>query len=322
MIGDFVAGATIRTKFNTKSGGTPITLVGGAVSVYKDGSTTQSTAGVTLTPDFDGVTGCHAIAIDTSADGTFYSAGSDFEIVLTAGTVDGVSQAGTVLDKFSISNRVAAIRADVERDGGMLQVTQGHASTASSEASLAKTNAAAAPAATIAGLNTTAVPGSPTAGTYAERFSKIQTSGNVATSDEITDAVSLGSTQPRVNDDAARAYQLDLVSMADGTYKAVGRVSKAVRLRPGAILGSGIAVQIYTGKVFGTVKVLTVHAPTISGGSITAAELGPRDAPDPSAMVLLDGTATGGEERQCTFDITMRTGERVPVTFDIEVFAE
>lgn len=36
----------------------------------------------------------------------------------------------------------------------------------------------------IAGLDSTAVPGTPTAGSYAERFSKIQTSGNVATTSD------------------------------------------------------------------------------------------------------------------------------------------
>jgi len=52
-IGDFVAGATLGRKFPThKADGTPITLAGKpAVKVYKNGNTTESTAGITLTVD-------------------------------------------------------------------------------------------------------------------------------------------------------------------------------------------------------------------------------------------------------------------------------
>ncbi len=106
-VGDFTPGKTVRLRFNTnKADGTPITLAGTpAASVYKDGSTTESTAGVTLTVDFDARTGLHVIAIDTSADGAFYAAGSDFGVVLTAGTVDSISVVGAVVGGFSLANR-------------------------------------------------------------------------------------------------------------------------------------------------------------------------------------------------------------------------
>jgi hypothetical protein len=167
-------------------------------------------------------------------------------------------------------------------------------------------------------------PETPAADSLAEWLAGLATSeGLEQLAQEVDDAVEAGTTQPRVNDDAGRSYQFDLVSMADGTYKAVGRVTRAAMLRPGEILGGGIAVQVFTGKVFGNVKVQTVHEPVMGDGTaITATELGPRDAPDPSAMVLLDGTPAPSEETDCTFGITMRTGERVPVTFDIKVFAE
>ena len=77
-------------------------LIAGGISVYKDDSTTQSTAGVTLTVDFDSLTGCNHVKIDTSADGTFYSAGSFFDVVITTGTVDSVSAVGTVVGRFTI----------------------------------------------------------------------------------------------------------------------------------------------------------------------------------------------------------------------------
>lgn len=103
--GDFDTSAVIYGKFTTyrPSTGAAFTLAGTpALSVYKDNSTTQSTTGVTLTADFDTVTGLNHFAIDTSADGTFYSAGSFFDVVITTGTVDSVSVVGAVVASFTI----------------------------------------------------------------------------------------------------------------------------------------------------------------------------------------------------------------------------
>lgn len=104
-LGDYAPSAVVYGKFTTyrPSTGAAFTLGGTpALSVYKDNSTTQSTTGVTLTADFDAVTGLNHFAIDTSADGTFYSAGSNFDIVITTGTVDSVSVVGTVVGSFTI----------------------------------------------------------------------------------------------------------------------------------------------------------------------------------------------------------------------------
>lgn len=109
-LGDFDTSTVVYGKFTTyrPSTGAPFTLAGTpALSVYKDNSTTQSTTGVTLTVDFDAVTGLHHFAIDTSADGTFYSAGSFFDIVITTGTVDSVSAVGTVVASFTIRKNSA-----------------------------------------------------------------------------------------------------------------------------------------------------------------------------------------------------------------------
>lgn len=109
-LGDFDASAVIYGKFTTyrPSTGASFTLGGTpALSVYKDNSTTQSTTGVTLTADFDSVTGLNHFAIDTSADGTFYAAGSFFDIVITTGTVDGVSVVGSVVASFTIRKNSA-----------------------------------------------------------------------------------------------------------------------------------------------------------------------------------------------------------------------
>lgn len=109
-LGDFDASAVIYGKFTTyrPSTGASFTLGGTpALSVYKDNSVTQSTTGVTLTADFDSVTGLNHFAIDTSADGTFYAAGSFFDIVITTGTVDSVSVTGSVVGTFTIRKNSA-----------------------------------------------------------------------------------------------------------------------------------------------------------------------------------------------------------------------
>lgn len=120
-LGDFLAASTVRASFNTcdPTTGAPITLAGSpVVSVYKDGGTTQSTAGVSLTVDFDAVTGFHLVTVDTSADAAFYSVGSDYQAVLTAGTIGGTSGAGAVLFSFSIQRTVAGIVAQGTLDAG------------------------------------------------------------------------------------------------------------------------------------------------------------------------------------------------------------
>lgn len=111
-LGDFATGATVRVKWNSAdASGVPITASSVTVKVYKAGATTtETTTGVTHTEDFDSLTGLHDVAIDTSADGTFYSAGSDFAIVATAVTVNGISLAGLVIAQFSILNRAANVK--------------------------------------------------------------------------------------------------------------------------------------------------------------------------------------------------------------------
>jgi hypothetical protein len=115
--GDILAGATIRGTFNTRdTDAAPITLASGTLRVYKDDGTTEDDSGITLNTDFDGRTGLHLWEVDTSADGTFYSAGSDFFVVLTVGTVDSISVVGTCVGHFSIENR--NIKANVTQFGG------------------------------------------------------------------------------------------------------------------------------------------------------------------------------------------------------------
>jgi hypothetical protein len=117
-LGDIVAGSVIRDGFNTRdTDGAPITLTGSPLlRVYKNLDDTEDDSGITLNVDDDGRTGWHRFEINTSADGTFYAAGNDFMVVLTAGTVDGVSVVGVQVASFSIENRND--KADVREFGG------------------------------------------------------------------------------------------------------------------------------------------------------------------------------------------------------------
>lgn len=115
--GDYTPAKSVVFNFNTAafSDGSPITLAGTpALSVYKN-STTESTSGVTLTVDYDSRTGMHHVVIDTSADGTFYAAGNDFDVIITAGTVGGTSVVGRKVGSFSLSNRSALRPATADR---------------------------------------------------------------------------------------------------------------------------------------------------------------------------------------------------------------
>jgi len=144
-IGDFAEDyATLNTKFTTVNGsGVPTQLAGTpAISVYKANGTTQTTAGITLSVDFDSVTGLNNVLIDLSAD-AFYATGNDYQIVITTGTVDGNSVVGYVVGEFSIENRfmrgtdsaatssaLATAQADLDTitgsDGATLATAQGN----------------------------------------------------------------------------------------------------------------------------------------------------------------------------------------------------
>ena len=109
-LGDFAENATVYLPFNTFTSDDPTAsatitnLADADIKVHKDGSTTEiATDGATVTINFDGVTGNHLIAIDTSVHAD-YSTGSDYLVRIEGTTVD----AGTInafVGSFSIENR-------------------------------------------------------------------------------------------------------------------------------------------------------------------------------------------------------------------------
>ena len=115
--GDLVEDQVLDFAFTSRgSTGLPTILSGApALSVYKANGSTESTAGITLTVDFDLRTGLNHVRIDTSAD-AFYAVGNDYKVVITAGTVDSVSVVGEVVATFSIENRFDEV--DITKIGG------------------------------------------------------------------------------------------------------------------------------------------------------------------------------------------------------------
>ncbi len=115
--------ATLNFHFSTlrDDTGAPIVLAGSPqVSVYKGSATatekTSAESYITLDIDFDSVVGLNHVLIDLSGD-AFFATAEDYAVILTTGTVNGVSKTGMVLAYFSIENRspladVQAILAD------------------------------------------------------------------------------------------------------------------------------------------------------------------------------------------------------------------
>ena len=108
--GDIRLGDTIDIKFCTvQSTGAPTTLAGTPViSAYVDNGTTEITAGITLTVDFDARTGLNNVRVVASS-GNGFATGTNVQLVITTGTVNSVSAVGYVVGTFSIEKRSALI---------------------------------------------------------------------------------------------------------------------------------------------------------------------------------------------------------------------
>lgn len=106
--GDIRLGDTIDIKFTTRQiSGAPSTLGGSPViSAYPANSTTQLTAGITLTVDFDAVTGYNNVRV-VATSGNGYLTATNYDLCITTGTVNSVSVVGESIGSFSIENRSA-----------------------------------------------------------------------------------------------------------------------------------------------------------------------------------------------------------------------
>lgn len=110
-VGDLRVNQVINKKFTTvASSGAPTSFTGAPIiAAYKSNSTTQTLSGITVTTDFDGISGLHNILVDLSQDTSFFATATDIDIIILAGTVSSISLSGYNPMSFSIENRTAFI---------------------------------------------------------------------------------------------------------------------------------------------------------------------------------------------------------------------
>jgi len=121
--GDFAEDDTVDIIFNTFTSNDPsasstITdFINTDVHIHKDGGLVQrnNAAGITVSANFDGITGNHLVKIDTSDDtvAAFWVTGSEYQIRIEGTTVDGAT-INAWIGSFSI-----------ERAGGVLALLKG-----------------------------------------------------------------------------------------------------------------------------------------------------------------------------------------------------
>ncbi len=106
---DYALGKTFDIKFTTRrfTTGVPF-LLGGTpvVSIFVDNNTTPITAGITLSTNFASVVGLNNVRV-VATSGNGYASGGNYSLVITTGTVDGVSVVGETVGEFSIESSAA-----------------------------------------------------------------------------------------------------------------------------------------------------------------------------------------------------------------------
>jgi hypothetical protein len=128
--GDFDTTETVNIPFNTFDSNDPsasvtiTNLVAGDIKIHKDGAVAQRTSanGLTMSVNFDGITGNHLLAIDLS-DNThagFYADGSTYQVRMEGTTVDAAT-VNSWIGSFSIGRMLrpttAGRKLDVTANG-------------------------------------------------------------------------------------------------------------------------------------------------------------------------------------------------------------
>lgn len=105
-LGDFSTGSTVFFAFTTvNSTGAPTALSSGGITVYKNGSTVPDTTGVTLSSDFNGVTGLNHVQVDMISTSAFYAPSASYTAIISSGGVSGNTVAGYVVGGWSVKDR-------------------------------------------------------------------------------------------------------------------------------------------------------------------------------------------------------------------------
>jgi len=110
-LSDYTVGETHYFLFTTRAfaTGIPTVLTSGVISAYENEGLTQITAGVTLGADHDAVVGLNLGTV-AATGGNGFEAGKDYHLVITVGTVGGVSVVGEVVGRFTLQASAAFTR--------------------------------------------------------------------------------------------------------------------------------------------------------------------------------------------------------------------
>ena len=115
-IRDISLGETIDVKFTCRAfaTGIPTTPASLTIAAYPGNSITEITAGITttFTTGFDARAGLVNVRV-VATTGNGYATATDYALVVTAGTVSGVSIVGEVVGEFTIGRSAAATRVGI-----------------------------------------------------------------------------------------------------------------------------------------------------------------------------------------------------------------
>jgi hypothetical protein len=261
--GDISVGSTIDIQFPTKLNGVMTTLSGSpAISAYVDNGTTEITAGITLTVDFDGRTGQNNVRVVASGGNGFASA-TNVSLVITTGTVGGVSVVGHPVGAFSIDNRNTGSGLSAAATRAALGMASADLDTQLGGISSKTTNLPAAPASTT---NITA--------------------GTITTVTNLTNAPTAGDLTATMKTSVGTAVAASAVASVTGNVggdvtgsvgSVVGAVGSVTGNVGGNVVGSVASVSGAVGSVTATVNadVKKINAVTITGAGTSGNEFQP-----------------------------------------------
>lgn len=287
--GDIRLEDTIDLKFCTVDDtGAPTTLAGTpAISAYVGNGTTQITAGITLSVDFDGVTGLHNIrVVATNANG--YAAATNVYLVITTGTVDSVSVVGYVVGAFSIEARSALMPTTVARKldvsaGGEAGVDWANVGSPTTALNLSGTNidtdqvvaSVAGAVGSVTGLTASDVgaikaktdnlPAAPASTTNI-------TGGTITTVTNLTNAPTSGDLTATMKSSVGTAVAASAVASVTGNVG--GNVGGNVTGSVGSIATGGIAAASFAAGAIDATAIASnaIAAAKIASGAITSAK--------------------------------------------------
>lgn len=292
--GQVALDGTLYFLFTTRrfSSGAPYTLAGTpALSAYEENNLTQITAGVSVTADYDGLTGLNqATVVATTANG--YETGKRYDIVITTGTVDSVSVVGEVVGSFMVGPALA----NVSQFAGQTVTCAAGVTVLASVGTAATSTAQTG--------DTYARLGAPAGASVSADVAAVKSETAAIVSDTGTDGVVVAAA-------SKTGYTLTATTgLGNQTANITGDLSGSVGSVTGAVGSVTGAVGSVTGNVGGNVTgtVGTVNA--IADNAITAAAIA-ADAGNELADAILardigSGTGAGSSEER-----TVRSALRV-----------